>query len=439
MDRPLQILRSTPLNRFCRSSNRPLILILAISLSCAVSVLAASSKHSKAKAQAKPLAGPWQIVKIGTHDYLTARNIAEFYGLPAGVEPVNKTIHLENEKGSLEFTLGSRDIQINGARNWLSFPVIEKDGQYLISRLDLAETIEPQMRPEMIRNIAKVRTVVLDPGHGGHDKGACSRFGCEKDYVLDVARQLRPLLQAKGFRVLMTREGDYFVPLEVRARIANAAADAIFVSIHFNAADANPAATGFEIYSLTPRGAPSTHDDFMKANAENTQNGTPVDTHSIELSACVYHSLLGHIGEFDRGIKRARFAVLRLTKVPSVLIEGGFVTERGESKLIANKEWRGKYAQAISIGIDNYKSLAERKLPPMLVRDYTRKPGQAAFPVDLSLQPTVEIKNPPPAPVAVAQPAPAAAPPPPPAPDSIPSPPPPRNSNIDLSRGPIVP
>jgi N-acetylmuramoyl-L-alanine amidase len=292
------------------------------------------------------------------------------------------------------------------------------------------------MRPQMIRNIAKVRTVVLDPGHGGHDKGACSRFGCEKDYTLDVARQLRPLLQAKGFRVLMTREGDYFVPLEVRARIANAAGDAIFVSIHFNAADANPAASGFEIYSLTPRGAPSTHDDFMKANAENTQNGTPVDTHSIELSACVYHSLLGHIGEFDRGIKRARFAVLRLTKVPSVLIEGGFVTERGESKLIANKEWRGKLAQAISIGIDNYKSLADRKLPPMLVRDYTRKPGQPAFPVDLTLQPSIEVSNPPPAPAVVAPPTPK---PPAPSPDSVPSPSAPRNTNIDLSRGPIVP
>ena len=83
----------------------------------------------------------------------------------------------------------------------------------------------------------------------------------------------------------MTREGDYFVPLEVRARIANALPDAIFVSIHFNAADINPNAAGFEIYSLTPRGAPSTHDDLLKANADNTQAGTPVDTHSIELSA----------------------------------------------------------------------------------------------------------------------------------------------------------
>jgi N-acetylmuramoyl-L-alanine amidase len=368
--------------------------VLAFSLACMVTGMGAAPKQRPAT---KPLSKAWRIVKIGSHDYLTADNIAQFYGLPLGVEPVGKTIRLENEKGSLEFTLGSRDIMINGARNWLSFPVIEKDGNCLISRLDLAETIEPQLRPHMIGNIGKVRTVVLDPGHGGHDKGAISRYGCEKDYTLDVARQLRPLLLARGFRVLMTREGDYFVPLEVRARIANAAPDAIFVSIHFNAADANAGATGFEIYSLTPRGAPSTHDDLMKANADNTQNGTPVDTHSIELSACIYHSVLGHIGEFDRGIKRARFAVLRLTKVPSVLVEGGFLTERGESKLIASKEWRGKLAQSISIGIDNYKSLADRKLPPLLVRDYHGKAGAPAFPSDMKLQSIGSVPDAPPA------------------------------------------
>ena len=200
---------------------------------------------------------PWRVVKIGTHDYLTAQNLAEFYGLPADAQPNNKTIVYENDKGSLEFTLGSRETQINGVRNWLSFPVLEKDGQFLVSRLDLAETIEPQMRPQLINHIGKVKTIVLDPGHGGYDKGAISRYGCEKDYTLDTARQLRPLLQARGFKVLMTREGDYFVPLEVRARIANAVPDSIFVSVHFNAADINPSASGFEIYSLTPQGAPS--------------------------------------------------------------------------------------------------------------------------------------------------------------------------------------
>jgi N-acetylmuramoyl-L-alanine amidase len=103
------------------------------------------------------------------------------------------------------------------------------------------------------------------------------------------------------------------------------------------------------------------------------QAGSLVDSQSLALSACIYHSLLGHIPEFDRGIKRARFAVLRQTKVPAVLIEGGFLTERGESQLIAKKDWRMKLAQAISVGIENYQALAVKNQPPMLVADYRRQ------------------------------------------------------------------
>jgi N-acetylmuramoyl-L-alanine amidase len=172
---------------------------------------------------------------------------------------------------------------------------------------------------------------------------------------------------------MMTREGDYFVPLEVRAQIANAARNSIFVSIHFNATNDDPNATGFEIFSFTPRGAPSTSDDSITPSSLSMQAGSQVDAQSMALSACVYHSLLGHIPEFDRGIKRARFAVLRLTKVPAVLIEGGFLTERGESKLIAKKEWRAKLAHAIGVGIESYQALPVKKQPPMLVADYRRQ------------------------------------------------------------------
>jgi N-acetylmuramoyl-L-alanine amidase len=279
-------------------------------------------------------------------------------------------------------------MMINGARNWLCFPVIEHGGKLLVPRMDLAKTIEPQLRPQRIPNLDRVQTVVLDPGHGGYDKGATSSYGCEKDFALDVARKVRPLLQAKGLRVIMTRESDAFVPLELRARIANAANNSIFVSIHFNATDRDPNATGFEIYSLTPRGAPSTADDSMALSFMNMQAGSPVDAQSVELSACIYHSVIGHIPEFDRGIKRARFAVLRLTKVPAVLVEGGFLTERGESRLIANKDWRAKLAEAISVGIENYKALADNKQRPLIVADYRRQPSRPQTAEEPSPTPT---------------------------------------------------
>jgi N-acetylmuramoyl-L-alanine amidase len=163
----------------------------------------------------------------------------------------------------------------------------------------------------------------------------------------------------------------------VRAKIANSARNSIFVSIHFNATNDDPNATGFEIFSFTPRGAPSTSDGSLGASSVKMQPGSSVDGQSLALSACIYHSLLGHLREFDRGIKRARFAVLRLTNVPAVLIEGGFLTERGESKLIANKDWRAKLAGAIGLGIENYRALPVKKQPPMLVADYRRETKSA--------------------------------------------------------------
>ncbi len=304
----------------------------------------------------------WQVIKIGGRDFLTIDNVARFYGV---AEPAvqGTVIRLTSSKNEVLFRLGSREMMINGVRNWLSFPVSTHEGKLVLSRIDLAKTLEPQLRPNMIQNLGHVQTI---------DKGAGSNYGYEKDYALDVARKLRPLLQAKGFKVIMTRESDVFVPLALRAQIGNATHDSVFVSIHFNATDRDPAATGFEIYSLTPRGAPSTYEDDLTLASVNIQNGTGEDTASVELSSCIYHSLVGQVGEFDRGIKRARFAVLRLTKIPAVLVEGGFLTERGESRLIANPEWRGKLALAISAGIDNFRILADTKKRPLLMADYRR-------------------------------------------------------------------
>jgi N-acetylmuramoyl-L-alanine amidase len=354
-----------------------------------------SSAKSSAKASPTPAAKPsptpnndWQVIKVGPRDYLSVDNIAKFYGLIGNVDSTGKTVVLNNGRNMLQVTLDSREAIVNGVRNWLCFPVIAHENKFLVSRIDLAKSIEPQLRPTMIQRTGKVQTIVLDPGHGGFDKGAASAFGNEKNYALDVARQLRPLLQAKGFKVVMTRENDVFIPLEVRARIANATKDSIFVSIHFNATGTNPNATGFEIFSLTPRGAPSTNDDSLALHFVNMQAGSPVEAQSFELSAAVYHSMLGHISEFDRGIKRARFAVLRHTKIPSILVEGGFLSEAGDSKRVADPAWRKQLAESICLGIENYRNLVEKKQRPMLVAEYRAQAAGEITVVDLAAPPS---------------------------------------------------
>jgi N-acetylmuramoyl-L-alanine amidase len=373
-----------------------------LSLSLAPASLAAKSKakskastKSSAKASPTPGAKPspsptpnqdWQVIKIGPRDYLTVDNIAKFYGLLGNVDSTGKTVVLNNGRNQLQVTLDSREAIVNGVRNWLCFPVIAKDDKFLVSRIDLAKTIEPQLRPQMIPQKGRIQTVVLDPGHGGFDKGARNALGTEKNFALDVARKLRPMLQKKGFKVVLTRENDVFIPLHMRARIANATKDSIFVSLHFNGAS-NREATGFEIFSLTPRGAPSTDDDALALHFVNMQAGSPVDAQSFALSATVFHSMLGHLPEVDRGIKRARFAVLRHTKVPAILVEGGFLTETDSSKRVADPAWREKFAEALSIGIENYRNLVEKKQRPMLVAEYRAQAAGEINVVDLAAPP----------------------------------------------------
>jgi N-acetylmuramoyl-L-alanine amidase len=384
-----------------------------LSLSLAASSLAAKSKakskastksaakpSTKAKASPTPSPSPtpnqdWQVIKVGTRDYLTLDNIAKFYGLIGNVDSTGKIVVLNNGRNQLQVTLDSREAVVNGVRNWLCFPVIAKDDKFLVSRIDLAKTIEPQLRPQMIPQKGKVQTIVLDPGHGGFDKGARNALGMEKNYALDIARLLRPLLQKKGFKVILTRENDVFIPLHMRARIANATKDSIFVSLHFNATDSNRDATGFEIFSLTPRGAPSTDDNALALRFVNMQAGSPVDAQSFLLSSTVFHSMLGHLPEVDRGIKRARFAVLRQTKIPSILVEGGFLSETSNSKRVADPAWRAKFAEALAIGIENYRNLVEKKQRPMLVAEYRAQAASEITVVDLAAPPA-QLETPPP-------------------------------------------
>ncbi len=399
-----------------------LLLAGVLSLSLATVSFAKSKASSKSSAKSKPSATPaaeasptpsqdWQVIKIGPRDYLSVDNIAKFYGLIGNVDSTGKTVVLNNGRNMLQVTLDSREAIVNGIRNWFCFPVIAQDNKFLVSRIDLAKTIEPQLRPTMIQRSGKVTTIVLDPGHGGYDKGAASTFGNEKTYALDVARQLRPLLQARGFKVVMTRENDVFIPLEVRARIANATKDSIFVSIHFNATGANPSATGFEIFCLTPLGAPTTNDDSLALLFVTLQAGSPMEAQSFELSAAVYHSMLGHIPEFDRGIKRARFAVLRRTDIPSILVEGGFLSEAGDSKRIADPAWRKQLAESLYVGIENYRNLVEKKQRPMLVAEYRAQAAGEITVVDLAAPPSRLDSSPDPAIIPVTNAAPTPVPP----------------------------
>ena len=312
----------------------------------------------------------WQLVKHDGRDYLPLDNVGQFYQLQFNPRTVaNPLATLSGPRAKIELAGNGRQLVVNGIKLCLSFPLVFENGQMLISRFDLAKTLDPVLRPNAIPELRPFKTVVLDAGHGGQDRGARSATGFEKDYTLDVIQNIERLLVAKGYQVKMVRDRDVYVGLEERAQVANTEPDAIFVSVHFNS-NGSGGANGLEVYAMTPRGALSTGDSVPTLDALLELPGNACDNASLALATCVHHSLLGHIPEPDRGVKRARFVVLKENRLPAILVEGGFLTSPTESQRINEAAWRRKLAESIVAGVDSYKQVAERKAMPRLVADY---------------------------------------------------------------------
>ena len=317
------------------------------------------------------LAAGWKIKRLAGRDYLPVAQIAAFYEMrmqPRG----DRGVVLKSGARRMEFAKNSREARIDGVKQWLSFPALYFGGQYFISRMDLAKTIDPLMRPERIPGMKPVHTVVLDPGHGGHDRGAVNRWGSEKNYNLDLCRRIRPHLQKAGLRVVITRSRDQFIALEQRPTMANRLGDgAIFVSVHFNAAaTSNSLATGYEVFTLTPRGAPNSHDAYLTRRSFSAERGHRNDHANHLLATTIQHAKLGLVPMFDRGVKRARFAVLRGASVPAVLIEGGFMTHPRDARNLHSTEWRDRLAEAVASGIIEYAKLSKKRVPPKLLAEF---------------------------------------------------------------------
>src|SRR5256885_7747163 len=169
--------------------------------------------------------------------------------------------------------------------------------------------------------------VVIDAGHGGFDRGGIPRqLVPEKTMNLDVAQRLKAVLTAYGYRVVMTRDSDVFVPLGTRVAIANSYRDAIFVCIHFNAARRR-SASGIETYFYSSQ--------------------------SLPLASAIHYYVAGGAPSANRGVRRRGFYVLRRTSIPSVLVECGFLTNPTEAQHALSPAYRQKLAVEIAHGIQN--------------------------------------------------------------------------------------
>jgi N-acetylmuramoyl-L-alanine amidase len=305
----------------------------------------------------RAIAFDWTLIKHDGRDYVPIEDVAKFYSFTKA-DYTNDTIKLEGTTLRMQGDANSRELYLNGLKFILSFPIVKVDNQILLSRMDLSKLVEPVLRPAKI-SASPVRTVVLDAGHGGFDQGARCLLGNEKDFALDVVLRARDLLLRAGYNVRLTRSADVFVTLEDRVAFANRQSNALFVSLHFNYG-AREDAAGIETYSLAPRGVPSTNDPFVSLVDFQPCLGNGRDAENIALATAMHAALITKLGVNDRGIKRARFIVLRDINIPGVLLEGGFLSNAQDRLRVATPVYRQILAQAIVQGVTSYNRALHR-------------------------------------------------------------------------------
>ena len=293
----------------------------------------------------------WKLLQHEGRDYIAATDIQKFYEFPKLLR-MGRHLEFRSPKLVMRWTTGTDDIYINGVKFCLSFPVLERDGKLYVSRMDLSKLIHPIIKPSHIAGAVVFNTVVLDPGHGGEDSGAVGALGAEKHYALDTAFRLKKKLEALGYKVVMTRSSDVFIPRPRRVEIANQTPKSIFVSLHYNAYTAS--AHGFETFALAPQGTANT-DKELKETDMTGRRGNTRDSENIALATAVHANCLYKLRSVDRGVKRHRFDVLAGIERPAILVEGGFVSNAAEGAKIHRPEFRESLADAITGGIQNFR------------------------------------------------------------------------------------
>lgn len=224
--------------------------------------------------------------------------------------------------------------------------------------------------------LTRMITIAIDPGHGGEDPGAIGRGGSrEKDVVLSIAKRLKAKIeQIPNMRVMLTRDGDYFVPLNVRVQKARAVQADLFMSVHADAF-VNSSARGSSVFVLSEKGASSSAARWLadKENAADLIGGVNIKTHDKQLASVlldlsttaqindslklgkVVLSEISSINRLHKGaVEQAGFAVLKAPDIPSILIESAFISNPEEEAKLTDDTYQDQMADAVVKGIKKY-------------------------------------------------------------------------------------
>lgn len=273
--------------------------------------------------------------------YVYIRDVARYYGM--SLVKGSKSCELRSRYSRIIFTYQKRSGILNGVKvNFMNAPFL-KGKEPVMSENDFLLLLDPVLRKAALKK-TRIRTVMIDPGHGKRDTGAIGSRFREKDIVLKISKKLRDILIAKGYRVLMTRSTDIFPSLSERTDLCNKLKPDLFLSIHCNSAAAK-SASGVETYCLTPVGEASSSSNKPE---KTTQKGNSNDKENAKLAYEIQKGILRHTKAKDRGVKFARFFVLKNISCPGVLIETGFLSNNREENLLGSSYYQQKIANGIA-------------------------------------------------------------------------------------------
>ncbi len=293
--------------------------------------------------------GPLGRLSIHGQDYVRLPDWARSKGLQVSWNS-RQEISLTGGPGRLTFTANTQRATFNGVNVWMSAPVAVQNGTPCVAWVDLQATVQPLLWPE--HRSARPSLICLDPGHGGKDAGNREGRRFEKDCTLALARELGAQLRKEGYKVFLTRSWDTYVELEERIEIARRRGADLFISLHFNAAQPSEV-RGSEVYCLTPPRTASTNAKGEGANT-GTLPGNLQNDANLQLAWQIQRALITRMALEDRGVRRARWAVLRPARMPAVLVEGGFMSNPTESRNICSSAWRSQLASALVEGVRSY-------------------------------------------------------------------------------------
>jgi N-acetylmuramoyl-L-alanine amidase len=264
-----------------------------------------------------------------------------------------------NSSWRMEFSVDSKRMSINGVAILLSESVRTQARFPAVAALDFDTAIQPVLFPPRNRPGTRIKNICIDAGHGGKDPGNREGREQEKKYTLLLAQELGAQLRQSGYTVSFTRTGDTFVELPVRPDLARKRGADLLISLHFNSAPYTSSQIGgIEVFCMTPQRASSTNARGEGANA-GAYAGNTSNARNMALAYQMQKAVVRGTQLEDRGVKRARFWVLRDAAMPAVLIESGFMSNPAEARKIYSAAWRKQLAQSIVSGIENYKKVVE--------------------------------------------------------------------------------